>query len=132
MVQRRAECFCGGLFAVCEGDPERVSVCHCLNCKRRTGSAFGFTAWYAADQVTLGGPSKAYERIGDEGRRATFRFCPNCGTAVAWTIDAMPGRMAVAAGAFADPGFPAPMVSVYETRRCPWLDLNVPDLERWD
>jgi hypothetical protein len=39
MVRRRAECCCGQLAAVCEGEPIRVTVCHCLNCKRRTGSA---------------------------------------------------------------------------------------------
>ena len=132
MAQRRAECSCGGLVAVCAGDPMRISVCHCLNCKRRTGSAFGVTAWYGGDQVTLSGSSKAYERIGDEGGRATFRFCPVCGTTVAWTIDRMPGRTAVAVGAFADPGFPPPRVSVYEQRRCAWVDIDVPGLERWD
>jgi hypothetical protein len=132
MTRRRAECSCGGLFAVCEGDPVRISVCHCLNCKRRTGSAFGVTAWYPADQVTISGPSKAYERVGDSGGRATFQFCPECGNTLCWAIDQMPGRTAIAVGAFADPGFPPPKVSVYETRRCAWLDLNAPGLERFD
>ena len=44
MVVRRAECACGQLSAVCSGEPMRVSVCHCLACKRRTGSAFSYNA----------------------------------------------------------------------------------------
>ncbi len=28
-----------------------VSICHCLSCQRRTGSAFGMQAGFRADQV---------------------------------------------------------------------------------
>ena len=38
---------------------------------------------------------------------------------------------AVPVGAFADPAFPPPRVSVYEVRRHPWV--SVPDgAEHWD
>jgi hypothetical protein len=41
----------------------------------------------------------------------------------------MPEVIAVAIGAFADPGFPAPRLSFYERRRHPWVDISLP-LER--
>jgi hypothetical protein len=42
-----------------------------------------------------------------------------------------PGLVAVAVGAFADPGFPPPTVSVYEARRHPWVVVPE-DLEHFD
>ena len=41
----------------------------------------------------------------------------------------MPDILAVAIGAFADPGFPAPGVSVYERRQHAWVETSLP-LER--
>lgn len=51
MTTRRATCTCGQLGVDCEGDPVRVSVCHCLPCQQRTGSAFGVQARFARAQV---------------------------------------------------------------------------------
>lgn len=115
-----AECRCGQLQAACEGEPVRISVCHCLACQRRTGSAFAVQARWPAGQVTVSGAAKTFERTGDEGSRVTYRFCPECGSTVAYELDTMPGVVAVPVGAFADPRFPAPKFSVYEERKHPW------------
>ena len=126
MVVRRAECSCGQLSAVCSGEPVRVSVCHCLACKRRTGSAFSFNARFAGDNVSIEGRAAEFTRIGDEGGRVTYGFCPDCGTTVHYRIDDQPDLVAIPAGAFADASFPAPFVSVYhETRRCQWVDVRL-------
>ena len=44
MTARHASCSCGQLRIETSGEPFRVSVCHCLNCKRRSGSAFAVQA----------------------------------------------------------------------------------------
>lgn len=41
MTTRTASCSCGQLQIEVQGEPVRVSVCHCLACQRRTGSLFG-------------------------------------------------------------------------------------------
>ena len=103
-----------------------MSICHCLACQRRTGSVFGVQARFDADRVTTEGASRQYGRVSDEGgQRATFHFCPQCGATVFYTVEAAPGIVAVPVGAFADPLFPAPTVSVWEERRHPWV--GVPD-----
>jgi hypothetical protein len=117
---RTAECRCGRLRAVCEGEPVRVSVCHCLACQRRTGSAFAAQARWPKAQVAITGEAKTFERIGDEGSHVTYRFCPQCGSTIAYELDTMPGLIAVPVGAFADPDFPAPRFSVYEARKHRW------------
>jgi hypothetical protein len=43
----------------------------------------------------------------------------------------MPGLIAVPVGAFADPSFPPPTVSVWEARRHAWVALPA-DIEHWD
>ncbi len=99
-------------------------MCHCLACQRRTGSAFGIQARFSAEQVRISGRSSDFVRISDEGGEdGTFHFCPECGATVFYTNSASPDLVAVPIGAFADPAFPAPTVSIYESRRHPWLGL---------
>ena len=120
---RIATCPCGQLCVEVAGDPVRISVCHCLNCKRRSGSAFAAQARWADDSVTITGESRLYRHTGDSGGVGTFRFCPTCGTTVSYVIDSMPGVTAVAIGTFADPDFPAPEYSVYENRQHKWVAI---------
>jgi hypothetical protein len=123
MTARYAACSCEQLQLTAEGDPVRISVCHCLACQRRTGSAFGVQARFPAEQVRIEGSSSEYVRISDHGEARVFGFCSGCGATVFFTTESAPELIAVPVGAFADPGFPAPRVSVREERRHSWLDL---------
>ncbi len=123
MPVREAACSCGQLRVTAEGDPVRISICHCLACQRRTGSAFGFQARFPADRVRVDGRHVDYVRTSDFGEERTFHFCPDCGATVFYTVAAAPDVIAVPVGAFADPSFPPPRVSVYESRRHPWISL---------
>ena len=120
---RTATCRCGQLKAECEGEPVRVSVCHCLACQKRSGSAFSTQARWPEDQVKITGEAKIWERVADSGHRATYRFCPDCGSTVAFVIEGWPGLVAVPLGAFADPDFPKPRFSVYEHRKHDWVAI---------
>lgn len=123
MTDRRASCSCGKLSVRTRGEPVRISVCHCLACQRRTGSAFGVQARFPEDAVSITGGSREFARTGDEGTTARFHFCPDCGATVFWRMDAIPGFVTVPVGAFADPAFPGPKVSVYGIRQHPWVRL---------
>lgn len=132
MTTRTASCSCGQLQVTCEGDPVRISMCHCLACQRRTGSIFGTQARFPSDKVKVTGKSTEYVRFGDSGGRISSRFCPTCGSTVCWEIDKLPGFVAVAVGAFADPNFGAPKVSVYNTRRHAWAVMPELHVENFD
>jgi hypothetical protein len=56
-----------------------------LACQRRTGSVFAAQARFASEAVTIVGEGVEYVRQGDEGTKATFRFCPICGATVYYT-----------------------------------------------
>jgi len=120
MTSRLASCSCGQLRLTCTGAPARISICHCLECQKRTGSVFAVQARYPRDRVAIEGRMAQWTRAGDSGQTATFSFCPICAATVYWEPAAVPDFIAVAIGAFADPGFPPPHVSVYEDRRHLW------------
>lgn len=130
-VTRTASCRCGRLGAVCVGEPVRVSVCHCLECKRRSGSAFSAQARWPAEQVTLSGEPTEWTTTGASGKWGRFRFCPTCGGTIAYEIEALPGLIAIPLGAFADPHFPPPMFSVYEESKHAWVEITGEDVEHW-
>ena len=121
MTTHLAACSCGQLTATAEGDPVRVSVCHCLACQRRTGSVFGAQARFARADVRFSGQGREFVRLGDEGGRCTFTFCPVCGATVHYVIAGLEEFVAIPVGAFADPTFPGPGVSVYEERMHAWV-----------
>jgi hypothetical protein len=120
-MTRTASCSCGNLRAVCEGEPQKVSLCHCLACQKRTGSTYGIAAFFRDDDVVVHGRSSLYTRQGESGFAVTFHFCPGCGSTVFWKPQRVPDLTAVAAGAFADPTFPKPENAVHLETRHSWV-----------
>jgi hypothetical protein len=139
MASREAACLCGQLRLEVTGEPFAVSICNCLACERRTGSAFGMQAGFNADQVHVAGRFQDYTRISDEAdkKEHVLHFCPDCGSQVFYTELTEPDLVVVSVGAFADPSFPPPTESGYDSRRHPWVGLpdsirrNAPELW-WD
>ena len=123
MTERTASCSCGQLTATVAGDPIGVSVCHCLACQRLTGSAFAAQARFAKESVKIEGKATQYVRMGDEGSKIAFSFCPVCGSTVHYAIDGMEDAVLIPIGAFAEPDFPAPTFSVYQERKHSWVTL---------
>ena len=123
MTTRTAACSCGQLHLTLEGKPARISMCHCLECQRRTGAVLSNQARFRREQVTIAGPSTAWTRIAESGNAITFHFCPTCGSTVYWEGEGFPGLIAVAVGCLADPAFPPPGISVWEEQRHPWVQL---------
>ena len=125
MAPREAACHCGQLRLEVAGDPFAVSICNCLACQRRTGSAFGMQAGFQAEQVQVSGRFSDYTRVSDEADRKehVFHFCPDCGSQVFYTEPSEPDLVVVSAGSFADPAFPPPTESGYDSRRHAWVQL---------
>ncbi|HWX47916.1 MAG TPA: GFA family protein [Roseomonas sp.] len=116
-----ARCDCGQLQIRCTGEPAKVSVCHCLACQRRTGSAFGIAAFFEAKSTEVIGTSKPYRRSSDSGFPIVFHFCGTCASTVFWYPSRKSAFVAVAVGCFADPRFPAPEQAVYSEHRHRWV-----------
>jgi hypothetical protein len=95
-----ARCCCGACAIEVAGAPMMNAICHCDNCKRRAGSAFGWSTYFADEQVvSRSGELRCYEI---ENRQQRW-FCATCGTTLYWKIDSQPGRTGIAGGCFVEP-----------------------------
>lgn len=119
-----AQCACGALSLTLHNPPQLTAICHCLACQRRTGSSFSVNAFYEAKAVEIAGTSKEFERSGDSGRKVHMHFCPTCGSTVFWKAEASPAWIGVAVGAFAEPAFTPPIMSVFEQAKHDWVQLD--------
>ncbi|PBC09662.1 aldehyde-activating protein [Mesorhizobium sp. WSM3859] len=71
--ERSGGCLCGAARYVVAGEPLRVGLCHCTDCKRTSGSAYAaFAVW----------PRSAYQGTGKLGTFKGRSFCPMCGSRV--------------------------------------------------
>jgi hypothetical protein len=132
-MTRTATCHCGDLALDCSGEPRKVSMCHCLDCQRRTGSAFSVAVFYSRDQVAIAhGAVASFERPSASGSAVNFHFCPRCGSNLFWHPARMPDLVGVAIGGFADPDFPMPEQSVWTGDKHHWVDLPEAMVKRFE
>jgi hypothetical protein len=122
-MQRIGQCHCGSPRAITAGEPERVYLCHCRACQRRTGTAFHYGATFLKDRVRLDGERKTYEREAHTGYGIRFHFCPHCGSTIYWEGDRNPAVCGVAVGAFEAGAFSPPSDSIWEESMHQWLTL---------
>lgn len=121
-MKHHASCSCGQLFVDYDGEITRTSICHCFECQKRTGSAFGIQIRFETERLSIHGESTVFTRKGDEGV-VTFHFCPKCGSTLFWELDGMPGSTIVAAGSFTNPELPSPTFMVYGNRMHHWIKM---------
>ena len=65
------KCLCGQVQISVRGEPLRVGICHCTDCRQESGSAFTFYGIWAAHQ---------FESVGETGEFRGRHFCPGCGS----------------------------------------------------
>lgn len=128
-MHRTATCCCGQSAIEVEGDPALHLVCNCNNCKKRTGSAFGVSAYFSDSQIkNKNGSMNTYEINNDETEQQRY-FCTSCGTTLYWKITRFPGipgiaeMTGIAGGCFTETPLPAPALSASNYNKCMWLDL---------
>jgi hypothetical protein len=115
-------CACGSVRYRVTGEPNLTGVCHCTFCKRRTGSAFGMSAYFDQAAVQISGVLKIYESRSDESNRlGKMEFCPNCGTTVTWTAELFPGARAISVGTFDEPNWIKFSAHVFTRSALHWM-----------
>jgi tetratricopeptide (TPR) repeat protein len=95
-------------------------------------------AGFRTAQVQITGRYSDFSRVSDEADRKehVFHFCPDCGSQVFYSEPSEPDLVVVSVGSFADPAFPPPTESGYDSRRHSWvglpesIQLHAPEL--WD
>src|ERR1043166_4138790 len=83
MAKITGGCLCGAVRYTAEADPTSVTVCHCLDCQKFTGSAFAALVPVSKDALTIDGALKTFSSPGDSGNPLLRHFCPECGSSIA-------------------------------------------------
>ena len=120
---RTAACACGALRISATGQPKIVNACSCLDCQRRTGGSFSYTAFFPDTAIRIQGGFRSWAEKRAAGRQYEAFFCSECGVTVFTRLEALPGSTGVAVGCFADPGFQRPHGFYWVSRRHHWLPL---------
>jgi hypothetical protein len=104
-----ASCLCGDIRIVATGHPNRVGVCHCLDCRKHHGALFFAAAIVPKNAVAIEGETRAYN-----GRH----FCPRCGSSVFARHD---DEVEVHLGSLDEPDRLVPTYECWAIRRETWL-----------
>ncbi len=109
MEEYKGGCLCGAVRIVASGEPYRVGLCHCLDCRKHHGALFHASAVFPRDTVKVEGETGAY---------AGRHFCPKCGSSVFSRSD---DEIEVHLGILDAPGKLKPTYELWTVRREPWL-----------
>ena len=86
------------------------AVCHCADCKRRTGSAFAISAYFLRTDVETAGEMTSYA-------------CKTCNSLLFWYTAARPHLIGISGGCFPDGSLAEPTVSAKNAHKLPWVGL---------
>jgi hypothetical protein len=109
MTQYNGGCLCGAIRIEIIGEPIRVGICHCLDCRKRQGAIFHSFAIFPRETATITGETRAYE---------SKHFCPTCGSPL---FDLWPGEIELHLGCLDTTSQLEPTYEGWMVRREAWL-----------
>ena len=122
---REGGCQCGNVRYRVEGEPIVLTVCHCNECKKQSGSAFGMSLTIRKEDFRLlKGELKTFSRTADSGRLVHCAFCPDCGTRIYHEPLYRKGAINIKPGTLDDTAALEPTIQVWTIRKHPWLTLD--------
>jgi hypothetical protein len=122
------QCLCGDIAYEGASEPGFQANCHCDDCRRITGSAYGSLVFVTLDSLTVTkGETATYEHKSDTGNTMTKHFCGNCGSQLFSDNGAHPERRGIRVGTIDDASWFQPKANVFGSRKLPStpLDENV-------
>ncbi|MDH1560184.1 GFA family protein [Ectopseudomonas chengduensis] len=102
-------CLCGQVRFETSGQPYRVGVCHCMDCRKHHGALFHTSAIFPKDAVKV---------EGETGQYAGRHFCPRCGSPV---FARSGDEVEVNVGSLDEPNQFTPTYELWTIRREAWL-----------
>ena len=115
-MERSGGCCCGKVRFAVRGEPVRVGLCHCLDCRKLHGAPFMAFAVFERDAVTSTGEMGRFESQPGYDRF----FCASCGSPV-MGADRGTSELEVYHGSFDEAGLWPPSYELWTVRREPWL-----------
>ena len=104
-------CLCGKVRFVATGQPYRVGLCHCLDCRKHHGALFHASAIFPEDAVVVEGETREYQER---------HFCPLCGSSV---FSRSGDETEINLGSLDETDQFVPSYELFTSRRESWLPL---------
>ena len=121
--QYTGKCQCGAVNYSLLSSPKTTHACHCFDCQKRTGSAFGISMVVAEDDLVLNGELKSFERIADSGFKLTQFFCPNCGNPIYGLNERRPNIVVLFPGTLNDTSWFEMERVIWKSRAQAWCPI---------
>ena len=132
-IVRTGRCLCGGVTVELRGEPFAVSLCHCVNCQKTSGSAFSVIALVPIGNVRFNGRVSVFNDVADSGIGFERCFCPGCGSPVESRSPQLAARgiTIVKASLFDDTTWLQPNEQIYCQSAQRWLNGGVAGITAW-
>jgi len=98
-------------------------MCHCRNCKRRSGGVASYAFAIPKDQVTISGDSHTtfLDKNTESSKSMRRTMCSTCGSPVCIIEESSPDTRCIQYGIFADQELPKPKLEVFRRDACRWI-----------
>nr|WP_298101586.1 GFA family protein [uncultured Shinella sp.] len=110
MTVLSGKCLCGRVEVSVRGEPLRIGICHCMDCRKESGSAFTYYGVW---------PAQRFECSGEPSEFRGQRFCPHCGSRL-FALDGEEAEIKLGILSMAPTGL-VPSYELWVKRREPWL-----------
>ncbi len=121
---REGGCQCGAIRYAIDGVPLTLAVCHCRDCQRQSGSAFGMSLVVRRDDFhLLAGEPRVFTRSADSGNEVACAFCPDCGVRLYHQPSKLTKTVNVKPGTLDDTSGLEPAMHVWARRKQAWSPI---------
>jgi hypothetical protein len=124
MTIRDGGCQCNRVRYRADTTRARLIVCHCKECQRQSGSAFGMSLSTPSADFSVTGPLKSFERGSERGTRMVCHFCAECGTRIYHQPTHTSERVNIKAGTLDETGWLTPELHIWLRSKQPWTTVN--------
>lgn len=117
-------CLCGAVRYTCSAAPSFIGQCHCIDCRKSSGSDHAINLLVPEAEFTMTGTLKFYELTADSGNTVALGFCPECGATILERNSGLAGRVLVRASSLDDPEIAKPHMVLFASRAPSWRPLD--------
>ena len=126
-------CHCGAIRYLAEVDPAHVTICHCTDCQRLSGTGYRIGVPAPAATFELEGKPSTYVKTADSGNKRVHAFCADCGSPIySSSTDPEPPTYSLRVGGLDERESLPPQKQIWRTSAMDWADdlRDVPKVER--
>src|ERR1700730_4418551 len=116
-------CQGGSVSSTLPAGPIRAIACHCKECQRQSGSAFGMSMLVKEESLAVTGLTKRFTRIAESGNENTGVFCPDCGVRIYQIPKYIQGMLALKPGTLDDTSWLRPSYFVWMKSAQGWVPV---------